>query len=269
MKIRSEPAKIPATRKELLGVILKEHFFDIVICSIYIFAFAFPLAFWLIFISQTSYIVITKENYLLNALVIYLPVLLGIIIFGIGLGGGLYFMKKLAFQEGSNVHQDFFKGIKETFKQSLVSFSFIGLLYSLLGVSKVILNFAEGLDGSIKAILIGLMYALFCISIVIVSFNMTQSILYNATQGQLIVNSMRFLIGKALLNILFFLIILTPFILYEIFSISWVHWLLFGMCAIWHFGFTSLIFTLYSHHIFDLSINRNYPEIYRKGLRKD
>lgn len=269
MKIRSEPANIPATRKHLLGVILKEHFFDVVICSVYIFAFSFPLVFWLIFIGQTSFMEITKENYLLNSLVIYLPIALGIIIFGLGLGGGLYFMKRLAFQEGSDVHQDFFKGIKETFKQSLLSFSFIGILYALLGISKVILNFTEGLNEPVKAVLIGLMYAVIGISIVIVSFNMTQSILYNATQGQLIMNSMRFLIGKALLNILFFLIILTPFILYEIFSINWVHWLLFGICAVWHFGFTALLFTLYSHHIFDLSINRDYPEIYRKGLRKD
>ena len=269
MKMRSEPSPIPNTRKELLGVILKEHFFDIVICSIYTFVFAFPLVFWLIFISQTSYIDITEDNYLLNSLVVYIPIMVGILIFGIGLGGSLYYMKKLVFQEGSNVHQDFFKGIKETIKQSLLSYGFIAVLYGLMGISKTILSFSEGLNDALITILVGIMYVVLFISLIIVSFNMTQSILYNATQGQLITNSVRFFIGKLLFNILFFGIIFTPLILYEVFAISYIHWILFGICAIWHFGFSSLLFTLYSHYIFDLTINKNYPEIYRKGLKKE
>ena len=269
MKIRNSPAPIPNTRKQLLGVILKEHLFDIIICSIYVFVFAFPLAFWLIFISQTQLLNFTEGNYLFNALLIYLPMLVGITLFGLGIGGSLYYFKKLVFQEGSNVHQDFFKGIKETFKQSVLSFGFLAILYVLMGISKVILSFTTGLNGTFITIVVALMYVVLFLSLIVNSFVMSQSILYNATQSNLILNGVRFLIGKAPLNILFFGIIFLPFILYEIFPISLLHWIIFGVCAIWHFGFSSLLFTLYSHHIFDLTINRSYPEIYRKGLRRE
>ena len=269
MKMRSEPANLPNTRKHLLGIILKEHFFDVVICSVYVFVFAFPLLFWLIYIGFTDFVNITSENYLMNSLIINLPIMVGIIIFGFGIGGSLYYMKKLCFQEGSNVHQDFFKGIAKTFKQSLLSFFVIGLTYFLLNVARNMLVFGTDLNEYIKAILTGLMYVVLLIVIIFNSFIMTQSILYTATQAQLIMNAFRFFIGKFLLNIPIFLMMLLPFLIYEFVPFVIAHLIVIGISAIWHFGFNSLIFTLYSHHIFDLSINKNYPEIYRKGLKSE
>lgn len=266
MKIRSNPAPLPKDRVELLKVILKEHFFDIVICSFYIFAFAFPMMFWIIYVSTTNIVTITPENYLMNSIIMYLPLIPGIMLMGLGITGSLYFFKRLVFQEGSNVHQDFFIGIKKNIKQALLSFFVIGLFYFLLGLAKNTLILGTSLNEYLVGAIIGLMYVALLLLLVVISFILTQSILYNATQSQLITNSVRFMIGKPLRNLAIFIILFLPFMLYEFLPFNIAHWIVMGVCAIWYFGINSLIFTIYSHYLFDLSINKKYPEIYRKGL---
>lgn len=269
MKIRNEPSPLPTTRKMQLGIILKEHFFDVVICSFYIFAFAFPLFFWLIYINLTNVASIDETNYLFNSLIINLPLIPGIMLFGLGIGGSLFFFKKLAFNEGSNVHTDFFLGIKKNYKQSLLSFFVVGLTYSFLCIAKNVLIFGSGLDPIYIGIITGIMYVLMFFVLAFTSFIMTQSIIYNATQGQLFANAFRFIAGKPLKNLGIFVIMFVPFILYEFLPFNIAHWIIFGVCAIWHFGFSSLIFSLYSFYMFDLTLNKTYVEIFRKGLREE
>lgn len=266
MRIRNNPAPLPINRKELLKVILKEHFFDVIISSLYIFSFSFPMLFWLIYISTTNIVTISKENYFMNSIIIYAPLILGIMLMGLGITGSLYFYKRLAFQEGSNIHQDFFKGIRKNIKQALLSFFILGLFYFLLGLAKNTLIFGSSLNDYVVGALIGIMYVFYFLLLVITSFTLTQSILYNATEGQLITNAIRFMIGKPLRNLAIFAFMFLPFILYEFLPFNIAHWIIIAICALWYFGFNSLVFTLYSHYLFDLSINKKYPEIYRKGL---
>ena len=268
-KLPRDNAQLIATRKELFKVLLKEHFFKICITSIYTFCFAVPLFGWLIFINSSGMMELTSENYFGNTLFTIVPMFFGILLFGIGVIGGLSYTKKLSLQEGANVHMEFFSGIKKNFKQALISFFVLGLFYCLLKLASNTLMFGVDIPAWSKGVINGLMYVIFFIVFMINALVITQSIIYVGTQRQYVSNAIKLLIGKGPLNLLIFFIVLLPFLCFEFIPFALAQWISIAVSAIFYFGFSFLIFSIYSNYLFDLSINRNYPELYRKGLRKD
>lgn len=271
MKIETpkENAQLPSTRKELFKILFKEHFFHLCITSIYTFCFAVPLIGWLLFVNFSGMLELTPDNYLGNTLFTILPMFVGILIFGLGVVGGLSYTKKLSLQEGANVHAEFFTGIKKNFKQALISFSIVGLVYCLLKLAANTLIYGTDLPSAVKGLINGTMYVIFFIIFMINALVISQSIIYVGTQKQYISNAIKILIGKGPLNLLFFFIILIPFLCFEFIPFSLAQWISLGISGIFYFGFSFLIFSIYSNYLFDLSINRNYPELFRKGLKKD
>ena len=72
-------------------------------------------------------------------------------------------------------------------------------------------------------------------------------------------------------NLLMFLIVLLPFIVIEVTSylpanLFLIQYIFLTVCILFYFEFEVFVFSIYSHAIFDLTINEDYPEIYRKGL---
>ncbi len=263
---------VPENRFQLLGDRLKTRFFDFMLVSVLMGIFLIPYIVWIVFMNNSSFFVPTEDNFLLIALISYAPYIPLAMIFGLGVVGALYYSKRLAFGEGANAYKDFFYGIGKNVKPALLGFFIIGLLYFSLSFGKVVIMFSE-LDPVVKGVLIGLMYVGFIILTMIVGFYLTQSVLYVGTTGQLMLNSVKFTFGMFGWNLLIFLIVLLPFIVIEVCSylpanLFLIEYIFLAVCILFYFEFETFIFSIYSHAIFDLTINEDYPEIYRKGLTK-
>lgn len=263
---------VPENRFQLLGDRLKTRFFDFMLVSVLMGIFLVPYIVWIVFMNNSSFFVPAEDNFLLIALISYAPYIPLAMIFGLGVVGALYYSKRLAFGEGANAYKDFFYGIGKNIKPALLGFFIIGLLYFSLSFGKVVIMFSE-LDPIVKGLLIGLMYVGFIILTMIVGFYLTQSVLYLGTTGQLMLNSVKFTFGMFGWNLLIFLIVLLPFIVIEVCSylpesLFLIEYIFLAVCILFYFEFETFVFSIYSHAIFDLTINEDYPEIYRKGLSK-
>lgn len=263
--------KTPSNRFELLKDRLKTRFLDFVLVSLLVGLFFVPFAFWIVFINTAKFFVATADNYLLISLFAYLPYIPLLMIAGLGIVGALYYSKRLAFGEGANAHKDFFYGISKNIKPALLGFFIVGLFYFLLCYSKVIIINNTGLNPLLKGSLLGLLYVGFLLVFMIVAFYLTQSVLYVGQVRQLMGNAMRFTFGMFGWNILIFLLVLLPFIVFEVVSylpsqFFLIVYIFFFVCVLFYFEFEIFVFSIYSHSLFDLTINDDYPEIYRKGL---
>ena len=262
--------KTPENRFQLLGDRLKTRFFDFMLVSLLMGIFLIPYIVWIILINNSSAFVPTQDNYLLISLLAYAPYIPCAMIFGLGIVGALYYSKRLAFGEGANASKDFFYGISKNIKPALLGFFIIGVMYFALSYGKVIIMFSE-LHPALKGVFIGLMYVAFIVITMVVAFYLTQSVLYTGTTGQLMMNAVKFTFGMFGWNLLIFLIVLLPFIVIEITSylpaaFFLIQYIFLAICILFYFEFEVFVFSIYSHAIFDLTINDDYPEIYRKGL---
>ena len=265
--------KTPSNRFELLKDRLKTRFLDFVLVSLLTGLFFIPFAFWIVFINTAKFFAATSDNYLLISLIAYGPYIPLLMIAGLGIVGALYYSKRLAFGEGANANKDFFYGISKNIKPALLGFFIIGLFYFLLCYSKVIIINNTSLNPLLKGSLIGLLYVGILLIFMIVGLYLTQSVLYTGTVRQLFGNSLRFTFGMFGWNILIFLIILLPVIIFEVVSylpsqFFIIVYIFFFICILFYFEFELFILSIYSHSLFDLTINDDYPEIYRKGLTK-
>lgn len=263
--------KLPDNRFELLKDRLKTRFFDFMLVSLLTGLFLLPYVIWIILVNNSSFFVPKEDNYLLVALFTYAPYIIFSMIFGLGVVGALYYSKRLAFGEGANASKDFFYGIAKNIKPALIGFFIFGLFYFALCFGKVLVMFNPSFDPLIKGVLIGLMYVGFIIISMIVGFYLTQSVLYVGKTSQLMSNSIKFTFGMFGWNLLISLITLLPLFIIELTSylpasLFLIQYIFIFICVLFYFEFELFVFTIYSHSIFDLTINDDYPEIYRKGL---
>ncbi len=262
--------KTPENRFELLKDRLRTRFFDFMLVSLLVGIFMVPYIVWVIFMNNSSFFIPTEENYLLISLIGYLPYIPLSMIFGLGVSGALYYSKRLAFGEGANASKDFFYGIGKNLKPALLGFFIIGLLYFALSFGKVIIV-ASLNDSVTSGFLIGLMYVGFIVGVMIVGFYLTQSVLYVGKTSQLMMNAVKFTFGMFGWNLLMFAMVLLPFAIIEVVSylpseFFLIEYIFLAVCILFYFEFEIFTFSIYSHAIFDLTINDDYPEIYRKGL---
>lgn len=268
-----EELKTPENRFQLLGDRLKTRFLDFMLVSLLMGIFLIPYVVWIIVINNSSLFTVSQDNYLLTSLFAYLPYIPLTMIFGLGAMGALYYSKRLAFGEGANAYKDFFYGISKNFKSGLLGFFIIGLFYFLLSYSKILIIFNDSVHPLLKGVLIGLLYVGFLLVVMIVGFYLTQSVLYVGKTSQLMLNAVKFSFGMFGWNLLIILIVLLPFIVIEVVSylpvaFFLIEYIFLSVCILFYFEFEVFVFSIYSHAIFDLTLNDDYPEIYRKGLTK-
>ena len=189
-------------------------------------------------------------------------------VFGLGIVGALYYCKRLAWGEGSNVGSDFFYGIGKNVKFAIIGFLIIFLSYSLLKIGSLLLTYS--IDNQFVVMpIIGVMYVAFLLIFMIISFTLTQGIIYQGSFLMLFKNGVRFTFGMFGWNLLIFLLVLLPFLTYEFIPFPIAQYISIAVALLFYFGFSLFVFTIYSHSIFDLTINDDYPEIYRKGLERE
>ncbi len=257
---------LPLTRRGQILDVLRYHLFEIITCSIYTFLFALPSIVWIVFVGFSS---LFSENQLLNVILIYGVLIFLLMIMSLGFAGGLYFFKRLLFNEGANVTKDFALGIKKNGKSFAKIFALCGIFYFILHTSLSLISVME-LNSNFKIILSGLSYALFFLVLIVILYMQTQTILYQVTFKQLLNNAMRFTFGYLHKNILIFILVMIPFLLFEFIPYNFAIWISIFISMVFYFGFAQVVFMAFSLHVFDMTINKNqFKEIYRKGLKKN
>lgn len=267
-KFKNKEMPLPTNRFELLGDVLRYRMFEIILLSIYMFLFLVPSLLWLIF---SGYLFSNVENHTIYEVILTNGVnIIFIMIFGLGCGGAFYFLKKVSFQEGESINSDFFMGIKKNWKMFLFIYFLIGLTYAFLEIGVAYINYEPNMDNILKGVLEGILYAGFILFMMIFFFMQTQTILYSATISQLFLNAIKFTFGSFLKNLGIFFILLLPLFLFEFIpslnGVDYFQYVSIVLEGIFYFGFSYLVFSLYSNHVFDLTINKKYPENIRKGL---
>lgn len=256
---------MPATRIEQWKGILREHFFEVAVASIYTFLFFLPCLFWIIWVAFSGLFV---EDSIYNYLVIYGGICLGITLAGLGFAGGFYFFRKLLWNEGANVHLDFFKGIRKNGKDFAKIFFLLGLAYFALHVSSSFLNQME--KGWLPAALLGVEYVFFFLLLMISVFCMVEATIYQGSLAMFFKNGCKFLVGNILPNLGLFFILFLPFLLFEFVPNMTVRFVAILCYFPFYSGLFELSYFAYCLSLFDPYIHRTkYPEIYRKGLTNE
>lgn len=253
-------------RTDVLKDIMHRRFFELVALSIYTGLFFVPAILWLVFSNYTF----IGENNIYNIALKFLVLALFIGVGGIGISGALYFWKKACWNEGSIVRRDFFEGVKKNRTSFFFLYFTFGLFYAAIHIALAFTGNSTGLNDTTKGIIEGLLYLILLLMLMVVFFYSAQSIIYQASFIQYLVNSVKFTLGALYKNVPIFIIVLLPYLLFEFVPLNIVSWLMCALAWLFYFGFSTLVFTLYSHSIFDISINKKtYPQIYRKGLRAE
>lgn len=258
-------SNLPSTRREQFKEILRYRFLDIILVSLTISLFLIPNILFNIFLLDND---IFSSEYLINVVIIYLLKIPLFIIFGYGISGGMYFIKRLTFGLGASVRKDFFVGIRQNYKQFTIIYAFLGLIYFFIKVNSSILNYYNK-DSIFNIVLIGIFYVFYILVIIVSFFMQTQAVLYNASLKQLLSNSIKFTIAKILPNLGIFLLIMFPFIIIELLSNYIILYISLCFYGLFYFGISLLILNMYTNNIYDKTINQNYKEMIRKGLKND
>lgn len=256
---------LPRNRVEALKLALKENSWRFVLLSLLSALFALPL---FAYVFYFSFVFAFPEGNMYALLFYYLGYIPCLCLFFLGQGGLFYSLKKLSFLEGVILPEDFLSGVKKNAKESLLTGLFIGINYFVI---KIFLAYLPSLSlGSLwSTVLSAIAYALLFLLSIPLLFVMPQASLYSSSYVSLYLNGWRFFLGKFLSNLGIFLMLLFPYFLFELLPYLVTFILVLLLLSLFYFAFSVFVFVLYSHSVFDRTINaKQFPELIRKGLGK-
>ena len=193
----------------------------------------------------------------------FLIALIGILFLAIGVAGGFYVMRNMVWAEGVMIASDFWKGIKQNFFTVLFSllFYFVILALSILSINMASLMLSTG-QGIRWLLIIAqvLSYVIIAIVSMMVMYMVTLGVTYKMSFLKLIRNS--FILSIALIptNVFFIAFAALWFFLMWLGKSLPILLIIFGFIVlIWGFSLFMLIWTDYSHWVFDTYINDKVP----------
>ncbi len=278
-------ASLPSNRWELFWDILKGRFSKLVIINLLVLVFFIPLFILLFLMSvSTSYfgsinsfsqnigvgypalpsIAGMAESIDLSVNVqmyLFLPICL--IVAALGVSGGAYVIRNMVWTEGIFVSNDFWKGIKQNFFVVMLALLFFSAVFYFAQWSVGLSNYMIAV-GTGNTVLLNIAKAMIIITLcfvtIMVAFMITMGVTYDLKFGKLIKNS--FIMTVALLptNVFFLAIGLLPFILMIVFGVtSMLGIILMFLVILLAFSWCLLVWTDYSHWIFDKFVNDKVP----------
>ena len=261
---------LPTNRKEVFFDLLKHRKMTLFALACFTFMFFIPLAVDLLYFNFLENVAMANEKYdYLFSLIFYsMLVMLPCMVIGfIGLAGAFYSAKKIVWQEGVMLAQDFFQGIKENWKHALVNGAIFGILTFglVVGSSFLLLNFqAEPIWCGVGIGALILFFLFFGMSIALF---FTQDVYYQNSYSNTMKNSFRFL-GLTNWKILV-LFLLSTGALVALCAIN----LIILIIGLFLFAVLNsvviILYTLIAHSAFDKYINQeHYPDMVGKGLYK-
>jgi uncharacterized membrane protein YesL len=196
---------------------------------------------------------------------ILMPV--AIIFAAIGIAGGAYVIRNMAWNEGDFVAQDFWRGIKINFKQICV----IGLLFSIvfyvtfcstaLFDQLITVNSMPKWLGVLVKILC---YTIFGIYSVMTIYMITMAVTYEYKLLALLKNSILFTIGLLPINVLIVIASILPYFLFSLGGIMVI--IMVIVCLIMGATYFMLVWTVYCQWAFDNNINAKSGYKRNKGI---
>lgn len=271
-------ASLPSNRWELFWDIFKGRFWKLVIINLLVLLFFIPVALLIFFRSTaimnlgaaypfsqpfgTGYqaplsMIGYAENIVFNVdAMIYLLMPVALVIAAVGVSGGAYVIRNMVWTEGIFVANDFWRGIKQNFKQLFG----VALLYSLvfylttLSVALADQSIALGVGAKWVFVVSKIVSYGFLFFFSMMTFHMiTMSVTYQLKFRQLIKNSFLFTIALLPQNIFFLVLGLIPFILCMFGGI----FLTIGIVIVLLLGFSLflLVWTDYCQWAYDRFIN--------------
>lgn len=262
--------KLPHNRKELFFDLIKNRKMFLFSFSCFTFLFFIPLFIDFLcfsYMELAAYSLGDNDaifSLLFYSLIIAIPC--NIILF-IGLSGAFYVAKKIVWQEGITLAQDFLQGIKENAKYFILySLVFSITLFGLIigGTYLIIMSSLSPIQSGIG---VGILIVVFIIFGILNNFAMTQTVYYKNSVGSNYKNAFIFLSTTNYKSFLLFIFTVgvTTFLclLNNLFLI--ISFLLIATLN----SVIIILWTLISHSEFDKYINKdNYPEFVNKGLYK-
>ena len=204
-------------------------------------------------------------------LMVFITIPVVVAILAVGIAGGFYVMRNMIWAEGVMVGSDFWKGVKNNYFVvffSLLAYSVVMVL-SVLSINSVEIILAAG--QGVKWLLVVsevITYVIMAVATLMVMYMITLGITYKLSFRHLIRNA--FILSVALLptNVFFFA-----------FSAVWFVFLILGInmflvigvifLLVWGVSLFMLVWTDYSHWVFDKFINDKVPGAKKnKGIYK-
>ena len=188
---------------------------------------------------------------------VYIAVAIG----AIGISGGFYVMRNLVWTEGVMVTSDFFKGVKKNYFVVLFSLIIYATIMMLsltsINMSTMMLETHRGPSWLLVMAQV-ITYFIMVLSTMMILYMFTLGINYKLSFKNLIRNS--FILSIALIptNAFFILFAAVWFILLFL-NMQFVMFIAIMLCFFWGFSLFMLIWTNYSHWVFDKFINDKVP----------
>lgn len=187
--------------------------------------------------------------------------IIGIAVGAVAIAGGFYVMRNLVWAEGVMVTSDFFKGVKQNYFVvffSLLFYSVIMVVSILsLNMASIMLANNEGI-GWLLVVAQVITYLIMALATIMVMFMITLGINYKLSFWNLIRNSFILTIALIPTNVFFLLFAAVWFIViflgFQLFTVLGI-----VLAFIWSFSLFMLVWTNYSHWVFDKFINDKVP----------
>ena len=262
---------LPRTRKEVFFDLLAHRKMNMFSLSSLTFLFFVPLVIDLFFFNYFELLAIANDNleHLFSMVFYSMILMLPCMIIGfIGLGGAFYVAKKMVWQEMVSATNDFLKGIKETWKHSIINGLIFGVSLFGLVVGGTFLWIYSPTEQVISGIGIGALIVLYITLGIVLSLFYTQDVYYSNPYRITFKNAFSFL-GLTNWKV-FLLFILSTGVVTALCCINTIT-LTIGIVLFAVFNFVVIIlYTLISHAAFDKYINlEHYPDMVNKGLYKE
>ncbi len=268
-------SNLPATRTKQFFDILKNRLGAIVGISLLVFAFSLLAIVW--FIAWRAFIIsppadiandpvlLANRAFYLN-LILYLVLLPLIMLSYVGLGGAFQVLKKLCWNEGIFFFHDFAKGIRESYKVSLLAGFLVGFV--LLGtMSNYYFYQVISLPFIMQVAFMTILTLILVITIMASLFMVMQAQIFRNKISGYLKNGYLFAAVLFPKNLVFFILGIIPLIVFFFIRLIFLQLVYLFVLAIIGFGIFTLIWSLYSIYVFDKYINQNYEkELVDKGL---
>lgn len=274
-------ASLPSNRWELFWDIFKGRFWKLVLINLLIILFSVPFFLMLLmrYMAKISLgimypfsqgfgvgyaaapnLIGAAEDIIFQSNLIFLLSPLAFFIAALGIAGGAYVIRNMIWTEGIFVANDFWRGIKQNFKQIAVIMLVYSTIFffSIMSISVCEIQIAKSVDNTWIFVVSKIMtYILFIVYTFMTLHMITMSVTYELKFRHLLKNSFLFTIGLVPHNILFVFLGLIPFIallLGGFFSFI-------GVILVILFGFSMflLIWTDFCQWSYDKFVNDKVP----------
>lgn len=184
----------------------------------------------------------------------------------LGLNGAFRYYKKTVWSQGANIKDDFWSGVKDGLKQSILPAVLCTLAYLFFVSARwFVQTYLTDITAVIIAYVVIAIVVAFVFSLCLL--DIAQNQIYRCSAWHRLKNSAIMALLRFPRNFLFTLITLLPFVLTILVSQVAGLSIAFVVYAVYYFGLMSLVWTLNSHSIFDKYINaESYPQLVGKGL---